>query len=146
MCSETFTDEEVAYAQELKAEITNGNESWHWARKYTGVSQFGKLREHVGLEKWSHSYKLASRNIHSDYFEMASLYGMREAKNDMLLVGQSNSGLTELAHFTAISLSQITSIFLTSYIEHDSKQLDYSDSLLFLKIIEHYSEEVGKQP
>lgn len=29
---------------------------------------------------------------------MASLYGMREAKEDLLLCGQSNSGLTEPAH------------------------------------------------
>lgn len=144
MYCETFTDEEVARAKKLKAEFTGGKESWHWAHKYTGVSKFGKLRDHIGLEKWSHNYKLASRNIHSDYFEMASLYGMREAKSDMFLAGQSNSGLTEPAHFTAISLSQITSIFLTSYIEDKSNLLDYSDSLLFLKIIEHYTREVGE--
>tara|TARA_Y100000588_G_C13770812_1_gene718099 strand:+ start:230 stop:340 length:111 start_codon:yes stop_codon:yes gene_type:complete len=36
---------------------------------------------------------------------MASLYGMNEAKEDLLLCGQSKSGLTEPAHFTAIALA-----------------------------------------
>ena len=119
---ETFSQEEVDFANSQKQEITEGDSSWHWARKYAGVSKIEKLREHVGLDKWSHNYKLASRNIHSDFFEMSCLYAMSEAKGDMLLVGQSNSGLTEPAHFTAISLAQITSIFLTTYIE-DRDQL-----------------------
>ena len=119
---ETFSQEEVDFASSQKQEITEGDSSWHWARKYAGVSKIEKLREHVGLDKWSHNYKLASRNIHSDFFEMSCLYAMSEAKGDMLLVGQSNSGLTEPAHFTAISLAQITSIFLTTYIE-DRDQL-----------------------
>lgn len=140
----TFTDEEADFYRELKKEITNGDSSWHWARKHTGFSKFEKLREYVGLDKWSHNYKLASRNVHSDYFEMASLYAMNEAKQDMLLCGQSNFGLTEPAHFTAISLAQITSVFLTAYIEDDNNDLDYNDSVLFLKIIDNYVKEVGE--
>ncbi|AKX49594.1 hypothetical protein AKN93_09495 [Thiopseudomonas alkaliphila] len=141
---ETFSHEEIDFANAQKQEITEGNPSWHWARKYAGVSKLEKLREHVGLDKWSHNYKLASRNVHSDYFEMRCLYAMSEAKSDMLLVGQSNSGLTEPAHFTAISLAQITSIFLTAYIEDESKELDYRDSLLFMKVIDNYVKEVGE--
>lgn len=140
----TFAQEEVDFVNSQKQEITEGNPSWHWARKYAGVSKIEKLREHVGLDKWSHNYKLASRNIHSDYFEMSCLYAMSEAKSDLLLVGQSNSGLTEPAHFTAISLAQITSIFLTAYIEDESKELDYQDSLLFMKVIDNYVKEVGE--
>lgn len=141
---ETFSQEEIDFANAQKQEITEGNPSWHWARKYAGVSKLEKLREHVGLDKWSHNYKLASRNVHSDYFEMYCLYAMSEAKSDMLLVGQSNSGLTEPAHFTAISLAQITSIFLTAYIEDESKELNYRDSLLFMKVIDNYVKEVGE--
>ena len=144
MGATTFSQEEIDFANNQKQQITKGDASWHWARKYAGVSKIEKLREHVGLDKWSHNYKLASRNIHADYFEMGSLYAMSEAKNDMLLVGQSNSGLTEPAHFTAISLAQITSIFLTVYIEDKSHELDYRDSLLFMKVIDNYVTEVGK--
>jgi len=144
MAVETFSKAEIDFANSQKQEITEGNDAWHWARKYTGVSKIEKLREHVGLDKWSHNYKLASRNVHSDYFEMKCLYAMREAKSDMLLVGQSNSGLTEPAHYTAISLAQITSIFLTAYIEDESTKLDYKDSLLFMKVIDNYVKEVGE--
>ena len=144
MGQETFTDEEAQYFAELKQTITNGELGWHWARKHTGFKQIGKLREYVELDKWSHNYKLASRNIHSDYYEMASLYAMQEAKKDMLLCGPSNSGLTEPAHFTAISLAQLTSIFLTSYIDDANSGLDYRDSTLFIKVIENYVKEVGE--
>ena len=113
MGHETFTDEELNFYFELRENLIGNDKSWHWARKYTGVAKIEKLREYVGLDKWSHNYKLASRNIHADYYEVGSLYAMQEAKEDVLLVGQSNSGLTEPAHFTAISLSQITAIFLT---------------------------------
>jgi hypothetical protein len=144
MKQETFTDEEAKFYFELKGTITNGESGWHWARKHTGLKKIDKLREFVGLEKWSHNYKLASRNAHSDYYEMASLYGMREAKQDLLLCGQSNSGLTEPAHFMAISLAQITSIFLTTYIDDKESDLDYTNSILFMKIIDNYVNEVGQ--
>lgn len=144
MKQETFTDEEAKFYSELKGTITNGEPGWHWARKHTSLKKIDKLREFVGLEKWSHNYKLASRNVHSDYYEMASLYGMREAKQDLLLCGQSNSGLTEPAHFMAISLAQITSIFLTTYIDDKESDLDYTDSILFMKIIDNYVNEVGQ--
>lgn len=141
---ETFSQEELDFANKQKQEITNGDSGWHWARKYAGASKIEKLREHVELDKWSHNYKLASRNIHADYYEMSNLYGMSDAENDMLLVGQSNSGLTEPAHFMAISLAQITSIFITTYMEDESHELDYQDSLLFLKVINNYVKEVGE--
>jgi len=144
MGQETFTDEEAEYHLNLKEEITNGEAGWHWARKHTGFKKIDKLGEYVGLDKWSHNYKLANRNVHSDYFEMASLHAMREAKQDILLCGQSNSGLTEPAHFTAISLAQITSIFLCAYIEDDDSGLDYKDSVVFMKIIDNYVKEVGE--
>jgi hypothetical protein len=144
MGQETFTDEESEYYTSLKNEITNGESHWNWARKHTNFSKIGKLSEYVELEKWSHNYMLANRNIHSDYFEMASLYAMSEAKQDMLLCGQSNSGLTEPAHFTAISLAQITTTFLNAYIEDENSGLDYKDSVIFMKIIDNYVNEVGE--
>lgn len=144
MGHETFTNEELNFYSELRENLIGNDKSWHWARKYTGVAKIEKLREYVGLDKWSHNYKLASRNIHADYYEMGSLYAMQEAKEDLLLVGQSNTGFTEPAHFTAISLSQITSIFLTAYIGDEESDLDYIDSLIFIKIIDSYVKEIGE--
>ncbi|MGY5771741.1 DUF5677 domain-containing protein [Vibrio antiquarius] len=144
MGQQTFSEQEIEFYAELKNKITQGKSGWHWAREHTGCKKIDKLREFVELDKWSHNYKLASRNVHADYYEMASLYAMSEAREDMLLCGQSNSGLTEPAHFTAIALAQITSIFLTAYIEESDNGLDYGDSVLFMKIIENYVKEVGQ--
>jgi len=141
---ESFTDEELEAAKALKDGITEGERSWHWARKHAGVSKLEKLREIVGLGKWSHNYKLASRNVHSDYYEMSTLYGMSEAVDDILLVGQSNSGLTSPAHFTAISLAQITCAFILADSEDEQCELDFTDSILFAKLIDNYIDEVGE--
>lgn len=95
--------------------------------------------------KWSHNYMLASKNIHANYSEMRSLLAMSEAKKDMLLVGQSNSGMTEPAHMTAISLSQITSAFLTAYINDENTKINYIHSMFFISLIKQYSDDVGEE-
>ena len=58
-------------------------------------------------------YKGASQNIHSGSKGTRKRLGLNEATEDILLVGQSNSGMTDPAHSTAISLSQITCTILT---------------------------------
>lgn len=141
---EPYTEKEIENALALKNSLNEGETHWHWARKYTGFSKLEKLREHVGLDHWSHDYKLASRNIHADYSEMRSLLGMEEAKKDMLLVGQSNSGMTLPAHSTAIMLNQITSCFLTTYI-HEDTALNYTNSMVFMALLKKYSDNVGKE-
>ena len=139
-----FSREEVEAAEKIKEEITDGDRSWHWARRHAGVSKLEKLREIVGLDNWSHNYKLASRNIHSDYYEMDRLHAMSEAKQDLLLVGQSNSGMTAPAHFTAINLAIITSVFILVGSDDDQCELDFTDSILFMKVIDNYIDEVGR--
>lgn len=139
---EPYTDTEIQNALLLKETLSQGEVHWHWAKRYTNCSKLEKLREHVGLGHWSHHYKLASRNIHSDYSEMRSLLGMQEAQEDMLLVGPSNSGMTLPAHCTAIMLTQITSCFLTAYIEEDT-ELDYTNSLVFISILKQYTDKIG---
>ena len=116
-----YSKEEIDIAIALK-EISKKETDFKWTQKYTSVGKMEKLREYVGLEKWSHLYKLASKLIHADFYEMNSLMAMSEAKENMLLVGQSNSGMTEPAHITAITLNQITSAFLTAYIKDESTE------------------------
>lgn len=138
-----YNENEISVAIALKEQISGGDSHFHWARKYAGFSKLEKLREDVGLGKWSHNYKLASRNVHADYSEMLSLFAMSEAKQDMLLVGQSNSGMVEPAHMTAITLAQITSAYLTAHI-HEDNELDYTNSTLFLMLIQRYVDAVGE--
>jgi hypothetical protein len=141
---EPYTKYEIEQALALKETLSEGDSYWHWAREYTGFSKLEKLREHVGLGHWSHNYKLASRNIHADYSEMRSLLGMGEATEDLLLVGQSNSGMTLPAHITSIMLNQITSCFLTSYI-NEKTDLDYTNSMIFMGVLMKYSDNVGEE-
>ncbi len=62
--------------------------------------------------------------------------GMCEATEDILLVGQSNSGMTDPAHSSAISLAQITTVLLN--IEPNI------DRLVILKIIVEMEKEIGE--
>lgn len=82
-----FSEEELRVEKELIDSFTDGEKHWHWARKYTGYAKLEKLREYVGMDGWSHNYKLASRNIHSDYYEIGNLLAMSETETDILLVG-----------------------------------------------------------
>ncbi|WP_075188196.1 DUF5677 domain-containing protein [Teredinibacter haidensis] len=142
MKREPYLDEDLISAQWIKEQVTEGEAHFHWARKYAGFSKLDKLREDIGLGKWSFDYKLASRNVHADYYEMLSLLAMSESEQDMLLAGQSNSGMVEPAHMTAIALAQITVAFLTTYIEEDDG-LDYTDSTIFMMLIQKYVDAVG---
>lgn len=138
-----YDEDVMSAAIALKKRLSGGKDSFHWAREYAGASKLEKLREDVGLGKWSHNYKLASRNVHADYSEMLSLFAMSEAKQDGLLVGQSDSGMVEPAQMTAITLAQITSEFLTVHI-HEENKLDYTNSILFMQLIKHYVDAVGE--
>lgn len=140
---EPYSQDEIEQAIALKETLSEGDGYWHWARKHTGFAKLEKLRELVGLGHWSHNYKLASRNIHADYSEMRSLLGMEEATEDLLLVGQSNSGMTLPAHITSIMLNQITMCFITAYINEETN-LDYNNSMVFMDLLKKYSNNVGE--
>ncbi|KIM10880.1 MAG: hypothetical protein KU37_09165 [Sulfuricurvum sp. PC08-66] len=142
---EPYGDDEIKHALAIKKFLTANDKSYHWAQKHTKYGKFEKLRDYVGLGKWSHKYMLASKNIHANYYEMFSFLAMSEAKTDMLLIGQSNSGMTMPAHMTAISLSQITSAFLTAYINDENTKLNYISSIFSLSLIKQYSDEVGEE-
>jgi hypothetical protein len=142
---EPYADDELDAAIQLKEKLSGSDDSYSWARKHIGSGRLEKLREYAGLGKWSHNYKLASRNVHADFSEMRSLCAMPEAKQDLLLAGPSNSGLVEPAHMTAITLSQITAAFLTAHVDDESSELDYSNSLVYLSLIQKYVDAVGQE-
>ena len=102
---------------------------------------FGAIEKDVQLEHMRPYYKWASQNIHTGSKAMRNRLGLCEAKEDILLVGQSNSGMTDPAHATAISLMQVTTalLFLRPTIDHiviSKIMLDYLDEIgnAFLKI------------
>ncbi len=142
MNRESYSEDQILKMFQLKDQLDQ-EKSYHWAQKYTGYGKLEKLREYVGLGKWSHDYMWASRNVHAYYSEMLSLQAMSEAKQDFLLVGQSNSGMVEPASMTAITLMQITTTFIAAHINEENN-LDYTNSTLFMMIMQQYADAVGE--
>lgn len=96
---------------------------------------FGAIEKDVQLDHMRPYYKWASQNIHTGSKAMRNRLGLCETDEDILLVGQSNSGMTDPAHATAISLMQITVtlLFLKPTFDH----------IVISKIVQDYSDEVG---
>jgi hypothetical protein len=148
MHREPFSTEELERAIQNQKEIlkkygTDFCSSNGWARKYVNGSKFNKLQKDVGLEKWSNDYKIASRNIHTDWREMRSLFAMGEADAEILLCGPSNSGMVEPAHYTAMALEQVTCAFIFTYINEDDSPIDHSESVIFMGLIHRLAEDIG---
>ena len=96
---------------------------------------FTAIEKDVGLDHMRPYYKWASQNVHSGSKGMRNRLGLCEAKEDVLLVGQSNSGMIDPAHATAISLSQITCTLLML-----EPTLDH---IVLMTIIDGYQEDIG---
>ncbi len=95
---------------------------------------FGAIEKDVGLDHIRPYYKWASQNVHAGSKGMRNRLGLCECKKDILLVGQSNSGMTDPAQATAISLTQTTATLLV---------LDQTlDHFVIMKIISELEEEV----
>lgn len=101
-----------------------------------GRVTFTAIEKDVGLDYIRPYYKWASQNIHAGSKGMSNRLGLCEAEEDILLVGQSNSGMTDPAHATAIGLSQITMtlLVLKPTMEH----------IVLMKLMTEYEKEVGK--
>lgn len=96
---------------------------------------FAAIEKDVGLDHMRPYYKWASQNVHSGSKGMRNRLGLCEAKQDILLVGQSNSGMTDPAHATAISLCQVTCALLAL-----EPTLDH---IVLMKIMGDYQDDIG---
>ncbi|MFT6835307.1 MAG: hypothetical protein ACJA0H_001343 [Francisellaceae bacterium] len=97
---------------------------------------FGAIEKNVKLEHMRPYYKWASQNIHSGSKGTRNRLGLNETTEDLLLVGQSNSGMTDPAHATAISLSQITCTILMLH--------PTLDHIVLMNIIRDFQDQVGE--
>lgn len=96
---------------------------------------FAALEKDVGLEHMRPYYRWASENIHAGSKGTRNRLGLDECVEEVLLVGQSNSGLVEPGDSTALSLMQITSVLL--------KEDATLDSLVLMNLLQTYYEEIG---
>jgi hypothetical protein len=98
---------------------------------------FGSIEKDVGLDHMRPYYKWASQNIHAGSKGLRNRLALAECNEDILVVGQSNSGMVDPAHATAISLMQVTCTLL---------QLNPSiDSIVIMEIAKQYSDKVGEE-
>ena len=108
-----------------------------WARPFLpkGKPTFFALEEAIGLDHWRPYYKWASQNVHANIKAIRYSLGLSEATEDILQAGPSNSGMTDPAHSTAISLTHLTctTLFLSPNL----------DGLVAAKMLLALSDEVG---
>lgn len=97
---------------------------------------FADIEEAVKLDHWRPYYKWASQNIHANVKTIKTSLGLIEAKEDILLVGQSNSGMVDPAHSMALSLTQLTACLLST-----TPTIDNAISMNILQIL---TKEVGE--
>jgi len=97
---------------------------------------FTAIEKDVELDHMRPYYKLASQNIHAGSKGLKNRLGLCESNEDILLVGQSNSGMVNPADSTAISLAQITItvLMLNPTIEN----------IILMKVVEEFIDKVGE--
>lgn len=117
-------------------------ENYGWSAHIFNVQNInGKLgiatiEKDVGLDHMRPYYRWASQNIHSGSNSIRNRLALCETEEDILLVGQSNSGMTDPAQATAISLSQATLTLL--------KLNPTLDIVILMNIISEISDEIGE--
>ena len=98
---------------------------------------FSSIEKDAGLDHMRPYYKWASQNIHAGSKGLRNRLALEKCNEDILVVGQSNSGMTDPAHATAISLMQVTCTLL---------QLNPTmDSIVIMEIAKQYSNKVGDE-
>ncbi len=70
------------------------------------------IEHSLNLDHWRPWYRWASHYTHANYKPPATLLGLTEASEPLLLVGPSDSGMTDPAHMMAISLFHTTTALI----------------------------------
>lgn len=137
-----FSEEELdqfksQYDSVIKFYDKDFSNPYGWAAPFLNKVNptFFALEEAVGLDHWRPYYKWASQNIHANVKAIKTSLGLSEAVSDVLQVGPSNSGMTDPAHSTAISLSQLTCTLL--------KVAPNLDGIIMMKVLLSLSDEIG---
>ncbi|ACJ27723.1 Conserved hypothetical protein [Shewanella piezotolerans WP3] len=96
---------------------------------------FRALEQDVELEHMRPYYKMASQNVHAGSKGTKSRLALSECEDDVLIVGQSSSGMCDPAHSTALSLMQITLTLL--------KFNPNIDNVVLMNLLRKYAEDIG---
>ena len=100
-------------------------EAYGWAMPHLNINKkapnFADLERDVELDHLRPYYKMASEHVHAASLGIHPTLALSEAEEPGLLVGPSNSGFSDPAQCTALSLTQCTTAFLTH--ECDTERL-----------------------
>ncbi|MCP5214333.1 MAG: hypothetical protein H6995_04930 [Pseudomonadales bacterium] len=139
---ERFSEVELRECKLARDEALNKygkdfKESYGWAAEALNNKRpnFSCLEEAVELDHLRPYYKWPSQNVHANVHGIKNKLGLVEAEEEVLLVGPSNSGMTDPADLTALSLTQISIGLLEIY--------PNIDSLVMQHIIQKLSKDVG---
>jgi hypothetical protein len=95
------------------------------------------IEEFTGLDHWRPRFKWASQHTHGGHRPFGTMLGTAESKSPVLLAGQSNSGMVDPLHMTAITLTHITVSLLLSR--------PNTDRLVCTKVLMGLSDDVGSE-
>lgn len=123
-----------------------GNYGWASDVLNNKRPNFSHLEEAVKLDHLRPYYKWASQNIHANVHGIRNKLGLAEATEEALLAGASNSGMTDPADLTALSLTQISVGLLTMYSNIDSLIMQYVIKKLSADIGELFLEIENQKP
>lgn len=140
---EGFSEEELIECKAARDEAINkygkdfkGNYGWAAEALNKKTPNFFDLEEAVNLDHLRPYYKWASQNIHANIHGIRNKLGLAEANEEVLLAGPSNSGMTDPAQLTALSLTQISVGLFTIYPD--------MDSLITQHVIKKLSADIGE--
>lgn len=108
-----------------------------WAADYLRKPRIGfeTIERAAGVDHLRAHYRMASHNVHANVKGVLFKLGLLKEEN-VLLTGSSNAGLTDPAHATAISLTQITASLVVL-----SATLDFS---VGLQVMMQLEKEIGQ--
>jgi hypothetical protein len=91
-------------------------DDYGWASEVIGKKKPNllDLEKVVGLDHWRPRFKWASQHTHGAHRPFGSMLATTEATSPVFPIGQSNSGMVDPLHMTAISLTHVTSSLLMS--------------------------------
>jgi hypothetical protein len=132
-----FTDEEIQRAIGVRDELVQRygaaiQRDYGWAGEALANKSptFRDVEEAVGLDHLRPYFRWASDHVHAGHKPHATFLGTSETVQPVVLSGQSNSGLTEPAAQTGLSLVQATAALLL--VEPNFDHLVISQMLLDL--------------
>ncbi|MXX27370.1 MAG: hypothetical protein F4Z82_18210 [Caldilineaceae bacterium SB0668_bin_21] len=112
-------------------------EDYGWAAIELGVARtnFRAIEEQTGLDHLRPYYKMASDNVHANSHGTNHRLGSYLFKEKVLLAGPSSASLADPGHSTAISLSQTTTILLSTRVS--------VDAIVVMRILANLVDEIG---